>query len=53
MLHPVEEEEATEVAVLHLEGEATAWWCSHLSHTRVTSFSDFTQELIKTFNGGR
>ena len=50
MLHPVENEEATEVAALHLEGEANAWWCSHLSYTRVTSFSEFTQELIRTFD---
>ena len=40
-----------EVAALHLEGEANAWWCSHLSHTRLTSFSQFTQELIRTFDG--
>ena len=53
LLHPVVEREAVEVAVLHLEGEANAWWFSHLSHTRVTSFSEFTQGLIRTFDGER
>ena len=53
LLHPVVEREAVEVVALHLEGEANAWWFSHSSHTRVTSFSDFTQGLIRTFDGER
>lgn len=46
----MEEREETKIAALHLEGEANAWWCSHLNHTRVTYFSEFTQELIRTFD---
>ena len=49
LLHLVVEREAVEVAALHLEGEANAWWFSHLSHTRVNYFSKFTQGLIRTF----
>ena len=46
----MEEREATEVAALHLEGKANAWWCNHLNHTGVNSFSEFTKELIRTFD---
>ena len=51
LIHLVVEREAVEVAALHLEGEANAWWFSHLSHTRVTYFSEFTQGLIRNFDG--
>ena len=44
-------EEAVEVAALHLEGEANAWWFSHSSHTRVIYFLEFTQGMIRTFYG--
>ena len=42
-----------EVVALHLEGETNAWWCSHVDNTRVTSFSEFTQELIRNFDEER
>ena len=50
ILHPVKEREVATIAALHLEGEANAWWFSHLNHTRVNYFSEFTQELIRTFD---
>ena len=53
LLHPIVEEEAVEISVLHLEGEAYVWWCSHLIHARVKTFAEFTQRLIKTFDGER
>ena len=53
LLHLVAGKEAVEISALHLEGEAYAWWSSHLSHARVNTFSEFTQRLIQTFDGER
>ena len=50
LLHPVVEREVVEIAALHLEGEASTWWSSHVSHARVSTFSDFTQKMIKRFD---
>ena len=52
-LHPVAEEEAVEVAALHMEGEASVWWFKPLVHSRVSSFEDFAQRLIQTFDRER
>ena len=49
-LHPVVEKEVVEISALHLEGEAYVWWCSHLSHKRLKTFSELTQRLIKNFD---
>ena len=53
LLHPVEEEEAVEISALHMEGEASVWWFKPLVHSRVSSFEDFDQRLIQTFDGER
>ena len=53
LLHTVAGKEAVEISTLHLEGEAYDWWSSHLSHARVKNFAEFTQGLIKTFDGER
>ena len=53
LLHTVAGKEVVEILALHLEGEAYVWWCNHLSHARVKNFVEFTQRLIKTFDGGR
>lgn len=47
------EEEATNLATLHLDGEAYELWCHGLvtmSHNRITSFTEFTQMLIERFD---
>ena len=53
LLHPVAGKEAIEISTLHLEGEAYVWWCIHLSHARVKTFSEFTQRLIQNFDRER
>ena len=53
MLHPVAEKEAMEMAVLHMEDKTSVWWFKPLFHSRVSSFGDFSQGLIQTFDGGR
>ena len=50
LLHPVVEKEAVEISVLHLKGEASNWWFSHVRHAKVSSFADFTQSMIKRFD---
>jgi len=49
----VVEKEVVEVAVLHLEGEASVWWFKPLVHSRVSSFAEFSQGLITTFDEER
>ena len=51
LLHPVAEKEAVEIAALHMEDEAFVWWFKPLVHSRVSSFVEFSQGLIKTFDG--
>ena len=53
LLNLVVEEEVVEISVLHLEVGVYDWWFSHLSHARVKNFVEFTQRLIKTFDGER
>ena len=53
LLHPVVDREAVEVAVLHLGGEASTWWFTHSSHTRVSTLVEFSQRLIRRFGRRR
>ena len=36
--------------MLHLKGEASNLWFSHVRHAKVSSFEDFTQRVIKRFD---
>lgn len=53
LLHQVVEKEEVEIAALHMEGEAFVWWIKPLVHSRVSSFTEFSQRLIQTFDGER
>ena len=53
LLHPVVEKEEMEMATLHMEDKTFVWWFKPLVHSRVSSFGDFAQGLIQTFDGGR
>ena len=50
LLHPVVEEEAVEIVALHMEDEASVWWFKTLVHSKVSSFVEFAQRLVKTFD---
>ena len=39
--------------MLHMEDEASVWWFKPLVHSRVSSFAEFSQGLIKTFDEER
>ena len=52
LLHPIVERKAVEIAVLHLEGEANTRWFSHLSHARVSTLAEFSQNMIRRFGEG-
>ena len=53
LLHLVVEEEAIEILVLHMEGEAYFWWISHLSYARVSTLAEFSQRMVRRFEKRR
>ena len=53
LLHLVAGKEEMEIAALHMEDEASIWWFKPLVHSRVSSFAEFTQGLITTFDEER
>ena len=44
------EEEAIQIAALHLLDEAEYWWFGHLAHAKVTKYSDLFHKLRKRFD---
>jgi hypothetical protein len=47
------ESETINFATLHLEGEAHEWWYHGLvtlDHSRITSYLEFTKQLMKGFD---
>jgi hypothetical protein len=52
-LNPMTEAEEIKYATLHLEGEAHEWWYHglvKLGHSNITSYVDFTQNLMDRFD---
>ena len=53
LLHPIVEKEAVEISALHFEGKARYWWSRNVSHARVSTFPDFTHQVIRRFDSRR
>lgn len=52
-LSPMTEEDAIQIAILHLEGLAHKWWHHGIhtqEHQNITSYEEFSQKLIKSFD---
>eukprot|EP00253_Pinus_taeda_P016285 PITA_16285 len=52
-LNQILEEEAINVATLHMEGEAQDWWFHEmvtLGHSTVTTYAEFTRRLMERFD---
>ena len=52
-LNPMVEEDALEMAILHIEGEANRWWfhgIRSLGHDPISSYEYFSKALVEIFN---
>ena len=49
-LHPVAEEEAMQIATLHLLDEANDWWFGHMENAKVNKYSYLFHKLKKEFD---